>query len=114
VIGLALVAVVAITMVTTEGRQLRATQRLSDARAAIRAAEETFIDIREGRAPPADVTIVPIADAQAIAGRTWVEVRATVGDQTRSLTGLVPSAAVVGTAVQPPALSAPGTTREAR
>ena len=104
VIGIAIVAVLAVSLMGVLGRRRQAAQNLSDFREATRAAEAALTDLQAGRPPRASasgstirVTPAPVATgsaaAPAPAGRVWVEVEATVSGQRATLTGLAPAGA---------------------
>jgi hypothetical protein len=105
--GLAIVGIIAMTLVVLVGHARRIGATLGDRRAAARLAEATLADLRAGRQPtvgavldqgdrangPArQVEVTALADPAtgASPGRRWVEVRATVSGRTVTLVGLVP------------------------
>jgi len=98
VMGISVLAVVAVVLVTAVGRQRLACQRLTDARQAVRAAEAVLADLQAGLEMPgsdAQTTLVvrPCTGDAAPRQFHWIEVSATVGGQTRALVGLVPDRA---------------------
>src|SRR5687767_15362222 len=105
VIGIAIVAVLSVSLIGVLGRRRQAAQKLSDLREATRAAEAALTDLQAGRpvraatAPGFAVRVTPspvatgTAAAPAPAGRAWVDVEATVGGQRATLTGFAPAGA---------------------
>ena len=96
IIGMGILAIAALVLFVASTRTHLASTRFADARAATRAAEAALIDLRAGLPPEkADkdthVDVAPVASSPAApAGWQWVNVTATVHDQRRTLTGLVP------------------------
>jgi Tfp pilus assembly protein PilX len=121
--GLAVVGIIATTLVVLVGRERRISAAFGDRRAAARLAEATLADLRAGHQPTAGATsadgddhgngpvtrveVTALADpaAGASPGRRWVQVRATVAGRTVTLVGLVPDG--------PGLLSASASTRPA-
>ena len=119
--GLAIVGIIATTLVVLVGRERRIGATLGDRRAAARLAEETLADLRAGREPgrgtvpdgkeggtglPSQVEVTALSSPEGSpAGRRWVQVRATVVGRTVTLVGLVPEGQA--------SLSAPASTRPA-
>ena len=107
IIGLAIVAVLTVSLMAALGRHRQASRKLADLREATRSAEAVLTDLQAGRASPASdlaFTVAAIspptgdaASGPAPSGGTWVEVAVTVGGQRATLTGLVPSGAVPAT-----------------
>jgi hypothetical protein len=93
--GTALLAVAAVALLVGITRQSVASRTLADRRAATRAAEATLarlqarLDLVSGDAKE---QVVQLPEPASVKGFNWVEVRATVGNQSRSVTGLVPEA----------------------
>jgi type II secretory pathway pseudopilin PulG len=114
VIGIAIVAVLSVSLIGVLGRRRQAAQKLSDLREATRAAEAAMTDLQAGRPPRASasgstlrITPSPVAAGSATAAatgdRVWVDVEATVGGQRATLTGLAPA----GSSTPPTPVEAP-------
>ena len=96
VIGIAIVAVLSVSLIGALGRRRQAAQKLSDLREATRAAEATLTELQAGGPAPASGSgkvLRPLA-ASATPGLAWVEVEATVGSQRAVLAGVVPAGRV--------------------
>src|SRR5688572_2067671 len=95
VMGIAIVAVLSVSLIGVLGRRRQAAQKLSDLREATRAAEATLTDLQAGGPPPAPGSgkVVRSLAPSETAGNAWVEVEATVGGQRAVLAGLVPAGA---------------------
>src|SRR5688572_13443842 len=96
VIGIAIVAVLSVSLIGLLGRRRQAAQRLADLREATRAAEAVMTDLQAGKPawapgarPGSAATVRDLAPSDT-PGRTWVEVDVTVGSQRAVLAGLVP------------------------
>jgi Tfp pilus assembly protein PilX len=95
IVGLGLLAVAAFVLVIATSRVHLASSRMADSRAATRAAEAALCELEAGQplsASDAEATIRVTAAAGANEGESWqwIEVTATVGGQSRTLTGPVP------------------------
>ena len=97
VIGIAIVAVLSVSLIGLLGRRRQAAQRLADLREATRAAEAVLTNLQAGKpawgpgaAPGSAATVRQLAPSDA-PGRAWVEVDVTVGSQRALLAGLVPA-----------------------
>lgn len=96
IIGMGILAIAALVLFVASTRTHLASTRFADARAATRAAEATLIDLRAGIPPDkldrdTHVDVAPVASPPAApAGWQWVNVTATVHEQRRTITGLVP------------------------
>ena len=93
VLGLALLATIGVLLSATAGRYGMATQRMSDSRAALRAAEHVLTNLQRGQAPPASDTrirwVVRRLESPAPGGHVWVEVHVVHRERSATLTGLV-------------------------
>jgi hypothetical protein len=102
VLGLALLATIGMLLSATAGRYGMATQRMSDSRAALRAAEHVLTELQRGQAPPAnDARIrwdVRRLESPAPDGHVWVEVHVVHRERPATLTGMVPAPALKGVA----------------
>jgi type II secretory pathway pseudopilin PulG len=91
-------------LATGEYAENNALRRLSDLRAATRAAEAVMTQLQRG-SPAAFMTPPDMAIHMRVLPQSasspqmdWVEVAATISKETATLTGMVPSSAVGGTA----------------
>jgi hypothetical protein len=95
-VGLGIVAALGVSLFVTVGRAGRVVSKLSDARAAARAAEAAMADLQAERplgiAPGMTVTVRPEPDGIPIPGHAWVRVNAVWADQSAELIGLIPDA----------------------
>jgi type II secretory pathway pseudopilin PulG len=94
-IALALIGLITFGLVAAVGRHQRAAQKLSDTRAAARAADDALTALRAGaRVPPppgATVAMSRLPDA-APEGQAWVRAEARIGAASAAVVGLVPLA----------------------
>jgi type II secretory pathway pseudopilin PulG len=99
IFALALIVAATAIWTTSAAHVRRADRVLADSRDAMRLAEQTLIALRAGEdipKPPAPnkVTIDRCQGGVEVAGHVWVYVEATVANQRRGLTGLVPETAL--------------------
>lgn len=99
IIGMGILAVAALVLFVATTRTHLASSRFADARAATRAAEAALVNLQAGL-PPGEVDkdthvqVAPVPSSPGSpAGWYWVDITATVRDQARTLTGLVPEQA---------------------
>ena len=105
VLGLALLATIAVLLSATVRRYGEASDRLAASRAALRAAENVLTDLQRGHMPPAatdgrirwDVRLMESSSAPP-AGHVWVQVHVVHGTRSAALTGLVPASSLKGVA----------------
>jgi type II secretory pathway pseudopilin PulG len=94
-LGLAVIAVVAVILVSAVGRQNKAAARLGDARAAARIAEDVLTGLQTGAGAPADaeanVRVVRSPAADVAPGKEWADVTVVYRGRPATLTGLVPA-----------------------
>ena len=104
VLGLALLATIAVLLSATVGRYGEATERLAASRAALRAAENVLTDLQRGQTPQAATdgrirwNVRRMESSAPPAGHVWVEVRVVHGTRSATLTGLVPASSLKGVA----------------
>ena len=94
--GIALLVVLSGAMIVAQSARSHAAQKFADTRAAVRLAERALIELQNGRplptdAPDAKLEVAPLAAEAGVAGRKWIEVRATLRSQKAVLCGLVPA-----------------------
>jgi type II secretory pathway pseudopilin PulG len=96
VIGLAIVGMLIVMLGVALNRQARAMARFADERGATWAAEAALAQMQNGHAlTTKEIKVDPTEGADAApAGYVWVNVRATHGDRSAALIGLVPRAAL--------------------
>jgi type II secretory pathway pseudopilin PulG len=92
-IGFALLAVLAVSVTVMVQRHNRAAEVLADRRQATRAAEQVLLSLQSQQiAQPTDdrlaVTVQPVDQPAAPAGRQWVRVDVHLNGQTATLLGL--------------------------
>lgn len=92
-LGFALLTVLAVSVTVMVQRHNRAAETLADRRHATRAAEQVLLSLQSQQiAPPADgrlaVTVKPVDQPAAPAGRQWVQVDVHLNGQTATLLGL--------------------------
>jgi hypothetical protein len=94
IVGFGLLAVAAFVLIAATSRVHLASSRMADSRAAVRAAETALCQLQSGQIlspdPNAQVRIIPLEHPNENDAGQWVDVTATVGSQTRTLTGRVP------------------------
>ena len=93
IVGIGLMALVMTLLAVGAARHFRASQRLSDSRAAALLAEQTLTALQSGGVMPADnkaKVVVKRLDVSSNArGLIWATVDAQVNGRTASLTGLI-------------------------
>ncbi len=91
--GLMIIAVLAVVLVATMAQHRKGAERLSDTRGAVWAAERALATLQTGAAVnDKTITVEPVlGDVAAPAGQKWVRVRATFNDRSATLLGLVPA-----------------------
>lgn len=105
-LGLALAAALLVMLTVAVGQQRRGARHFAEQRALVRAAEAALIDLQRHQPPTADddairVEVQPLDAAGAPLARRWVQVRASRGEQSAALVGLVPDAALNPSGVMP-------------
>jgi type II secretory pathway pseudopilin PulG len=96
IMGLAIIVILTAVLSVALVRQNRASHKLSDSRAAERAAERTLTALQVRRPPPAPeegsvIEIIPIQPAAGVGDLVWVQVRVTHRGRTATLVGLAPT-----------------------
>jgi hypothetical protein len=93
VVGLGILAAVALGVAAASRSAGVAATRLADQRSAVRLAENVLVVLQSGEAIDdawqERITLRPLPDAPPVGQRVWIEVQAKVGHATASLAGLV-------------------------
>jgi len=93
-IGMGIVAVLAVSVFVILSRSSRLASKMSDSRTSARAAETALSDLQAERPvnAPSEVTIDIHSEpgAAAVSGHVWVRVTAALAGQSAELVGLVP------------------------
>jgi type II secretory pathway pseudopilin PulG len=111
--GLVVIGVAATILIGVSAQVMRATGELADQRHATQAAESVLTQLQTCQPAPvhdpdATVTVTRLSCAAPAGHYQWVEARATVNSQTRSLIGLVPSNGALGPPTTRPATTPSG------
>jgi type II secretory pathway pseudopilin PulG len=99
-IGLTLMAIAGTILTVLTARHMSASAQLSETREAVAVAENVLLSLQAGHEAPVSnaherIEVTPLPDGAIVEGLQWVRVVATVGGQSRSLTGLVPAKSLI-------------------
>lgn len=93
-VGLIIIGIVATLLATAISRQSLASQRLAEQRDATRLAEDALSRLQANQPLPNTtgqvIEVRYLPDETPVNGNSWVEVKATIGRRSATLTGLVP------------------------